>query len=33
MQRGFEGGATMLLDSMEQTNDDRALVLVHRRWA
>ncbi len=31
-QRGFEGGAQLLIDSMEQTNDDRALVLVHRRW-
>ena len=31
-QHGFEGGAKLLLDSMEQTNDDRALVLVHRRW-
>jgi serine phosphatase RsbU (regulator of sigma subunit) len=30
-QRGFDGGAQMLLDSMQQTNDDRALVLVHRR--
>ena len=32
-QQGFEGGARMLIDSMEQTNDDRALILVHRRWA
>jgi len=32
-QRGFDGGAKMLIDTMEQTNDDRALVLVHRRWA
>jgi serine phosphatase RsbU (regulator of sigma subunit) len=31
-QRGFEGGAQLLIDSMEQTNDDRALVLVHRQW-
>jgi hypothetical protein len=31
-QRGFDGGAKMLIDSMEQTNDDRALVVVHRRW-
>lgn len=30
-QQGFEGGARMLIDSMEQTNDDRALVVVHRR--
>lgn len=30
-QRGFDSGATMLLDNMEQTNDDRALVLIHRR--
>ncbi len=30
-QRGFDGGARVLLDSMQQTNDDRALVLVHRR--
>ncbi len=32
VQRGFEGGAKHLIDSMEQTNDDRALVMVHRRW-
>ncbi|MEO7351336.1 MAG: PP2C family protein-serine/threonine phosphatase [Marmoricola sp.] len=32
-QRGFDGGARMLIDTMEQTNDDRALVVVHRRWA
>ena len=31
-QRGFDGGARMLIDEMEQTNDDRALVVVHRRW-
>ncbi|MCW2761958.1 MAG: Stage sporulation family protein [Marmoricola sp.] len=31
-QRGFDGGAKLLIDTMEQTNDDRALVLVHRRW-
>ena len=31
-QRGFDGGAKLLVDTMEQTNDDRALVLVHRRW-
>ena len=31
-QRGFDGGAQMLIDTMEQTNDDRALVVVHRRW-
>jgi hypothetical protein len=30
-KQGFDGGATMLIDSMEQTDDDRALVLVHRR--
>lgn len=30
-QRGFDGGAKLLIDSMEQTNDDRALVVVHRR--
>ncbi|MBV9831692.1 MAG: serine/threonine-protein phosphatase, partial [Marmoricola sp.] len=30
-QRGFDGGAQSLLDAMEQTDDDRALVLVHRR--
>lgn len=30
-QRGFDGGAKMLIDTMEQTNDDRALVIVHRR--
>ena len=32
-QRGFDGGAQMLIDQMEQTNDDRALVVVHRRWS
>ena len=32
VQGGFDGGAKLLIDSMEQTNDDRALVLVHRRW-
>ncbi len=31
VQGGFDGGAQRLLDAMEQTNDDRALVLVHRR--
>ncbi len=30
-QGGFDGGAQLLIDQMEQTNDDRALVLVHRR--
>jgi hypothetical protein len=30
-QRGFDGGARRVLDAMEQTDDDRALVLVHRR--
>ena len=30
-QRGVDGGAQLLIDSMEQTNDDRALLLVHRR--
>jgi hypothetical protein len=33
VQNGFDGGALRLLDAMEQTNDDRALVLVHRRWS
>ena len=32
VQSGFDGGAKLLIDSMEQTNDDRALVVVHRRW-
>ena len=32
LQKGFDGGARMLIDTMEQTNDDRALVVVHRRW-
>jgi hypothetical protein len=32
LHRGFEGGARVLVDSMEEGNDDRALVLVHRRW-
>jgi Stage II sporulation protein E (SpoIIE) len=32
VQGGFDGGAKLLVDSMEQTNDDRALVVVHRRW-
>jgi serine phosphatase RsbU (regulator of sigma subunit) len=31
VQRGFDGGAKQLIDAMEQTNDDRALVVVHRR--
>ena len=31
VQGGFDGGAKLLIDSMEQTNDDRALVVVHRR--
>jgi stage II sporulation SpoE-like protein len=31
VQSGFDGGAKLLIDSMEQTNDDRALVVVHRR--
>lgn len=31
LQRGFQGSAHLLLDAMEQTNDDRALVVVHRR--
>ena len=31
LQKGFDGGARLLIDSMEQTNDDRALVVVHRR--
>ncbi len=31
LQRGFDGGAGHLVDAMEETNDDRALVLVHRR--
>ncbi len=31
LQHGFEGGVRNVLDSMEQTNDDRALVIVHRR--
>jgi hypothetical protein len=30
-QRGFDGGAKRVLDAMEQTDDDRALVIVHRR--
>jgi hypothetical protein len=32
LQKGFDGGARMMIDTMEQTNDDRALVVVHRRW-
>jgi len=32
VQGGFDGGAKLLIDSMEQTNDDRALVIVHRRY-
>ncbi len=31
LQKGFDGGARLLIDSMEQTNDDRAMVVVHRR--
>ncbi len=30
-RNGYDGGAKQLIDAMEQTNDDRALVLVHRR--
>jgi serine phosphatase RsbU (regulator of sigma subunit) len=30
-QTGFEGGAKRMLDELEQTHDDRALLLVHRR--
>ena len=30
-QHGFDGGAKMLVNTMEQTNDDRLLVMVHRR--
>jgi hypothetical protein len=33
VQTGFDGGAKQLIDAMEQTNDDRALVVVHRRWS
>ena len=31
VQSGFDGGAKQLIDAMEQTDDDRALVVVHRR--
>jgi hypothetical protein len=31
VQGGFDGGAKLLIDTMEQTDDDRALVVVHRR--
>lgn len=31
LQRGFDGGATWLVDSMAQAPDDRALVVIHRR--
>jgi hypothetical protein len=30
-QTGFKGGARRLIDELESTNDDRALVLIHRR--
>jgi hypothetical protein len=30
-QRGFEGGARVLMDQMPPADDDRALVMVHRR--
>jgi hypothetical protein len=30
-QKGFDGGARSLIDAIAQTNDDRALVIVHRR--
>lgn len=34
VQGGFDGGAHQLINAMEQTDDDRALVVVHRRpWA
>lgn len=31
-QQGFEGGAKRMIDQVGAANDDRALVLVHRRW-
>ncbi len=31
LQRGFEGGASWLVDSMAHAPDDRALLVVHRR--
>jgi hypothetical protein len=31
LQTGFEGGEVQLVDELERTDDDRALLLVHRR--
>ncbi|MEP6814838.1 MAG: PP2C family protein-serine/threonine phosphatase [Marmoricola sp.] len=31
LQSGFEGGEVQLVDELERTDDDRALLLVHRR--
>ncbi len=32
LQTGFEGAEVQLVDELERSDDDRALLLVHRRW-
>jgi hypothetical protein len=32
LQTGFEGAEVRLVDELERSDDDRALLLVHRRW-
>ena len=32
LQTGFEGAEVHLVDELERSDDDRALLLVHRRW-
>lgn len=32
LRRGFEGGAERTVSAITHTNDDRALIVVHRRW-
>jgi hypothetical protein len=32
LQDGFEGAEVQLVDELERSDDDRALLLVHRRW-
>jgi hypothetical protein len=32
LQQGFEGGAERAVSAITHTNDDRALIVVHRRW-
>ena len=32
LQRGFDGAAERTVSAITHTNDDRALIVVHRRW-